>query len=55
MDFKHLEKQDLETLSKKILESINARAGAPLVADVYIKELHYLNKIAERPGSLFQH
>jgi hypothetical protein len=54
MDFKHIEKQDLTTLSKKILESINTRAGTSLVTEVYFQELHYLNKVGDRPGSLFQ-
>lgn len=44
VDFKHLTKQDLNKLSKTILESVNARAGVPLVENVFIQELHYLNK-----------
>ncbi len=44
VDFKHLTKQDLDKLSKSILESVNARAGAPLVENVFLQELHYLNK-----------
>lgn len=44
VDFKHLTKQDLDKLSKSVLESVNARAGAPLVENVLIQELHYLNK-----------
>ncbi len=44
VDFKHLGKQDLSKISKKILESINAKAGVPLASDVFIQELHYLSK-----------
>ena len=44
VDFKHLTKQDLKKLSKTILESVNADAGVPSVENVFIQELHYLNK-----------
>jgi len=44
VDFKNLKKQDLDKLSKAILESVNARAGKPVVDDVFIQELHYLSK-----------
>ncbi len=44
VDFKHLAKQDLDKLSKTILESVNARVGGPAVENVFIQELHYLNK-----------
>lgn len=44
VDFKHLTKQDLKKLSTNILESVNASVGVPLVENVFIQELHYLNK-----------
>jgi len=44
VDFKNLKKQDLDKLSKVILESVNARAGGPAVENVFIQELHYLSK-----------
>jgi hypothetical protein len=50
VDFKRLAKQDLDKLSKTLLESVNARAGGPLVENVYIQELHYLNKQEAAPG-----
>jgi hypothetical protein len=44
IDFKRMEKLDLAKLSLKIRENINKRAGAPVVEDVYIQELHYMTK-----------
>lgn len=44
VDFKHLKKQDLDKISKNILESFNARAGVPVVENVFLQELHYLSK-----------
>ncbi len=44
VDFKNMPKQDLDKLTKIILESVNARAGVPVVEAVFIQELHFLNK-----------
>ncbi|MGO9486030.1 MAG: hypothetical protein ACLPX9_15830 [Rhodomicrobium sp.] len=44
VDFRHLKKQDLGKLSKSIAESVNAKAGVPVVENVLIQELHYLSK-----------
>ena len=44
IDFHHMEKQDLASLSKKIRQNINDRAGAPIADDVFIQELHYMSK-----------
>ncbi len=44
VDFKNLKKQDLDKLSKAILESVNSRAGKPVAENVFIQELHYLSK-----------
>ncbi len=44
VDFRHLKKQDLGKLSKSIAESVNAKAGVPVVESVLIQELHYLSK-----------
>ena len=55
VDFKHLEKQNLAGLSKKITGNINARAGVPVAEDVFIQELHYFSKQDMKHGSLFRH
>lgn len=52
VDFKHLKKQDLVKLSKKILDGINAKAGVPLASEVFIQELHYLSKQAVTGGTV---
>jgi hypothetical protein len=44
IDFKRIEKLDLAKLSKKICDNINKRAGAPVVEEVFIQELHFMNK-----------
>lgn len=44
IDFRRMEKLDLVKLSKKICDSINKRAGAPVVEDVFFQELHFMNK-----------
>jgi hypothetical protein len=44
VDFRNLKKQDLDKVSKNILESFNARAGVPVVENVLLQELHYLSK-----------
>ncbi len=51
VDFKNLKKQDLDKLTKAITESVNARAGGPVVDNVFIQELHYLSK-QEASGGL---
>ncbi len=50
IDFKHLQKQNLSALSKKIQSNMNERAGSPLVTEVFIQELHYVNKKEEQSG-----
>ncbi len=55
IDFQHLKKQDLAKLSKKIADAINARAGAPLAVKVFIQDLHYLSKQAERGANPVRH
>jgi hypothetical protein len=44
IDFKRMEKMDLAKLSKKICDNINKRAGAPVAEEVFIQELHFMNK-----------
>ncbi|KAB2917474.1 MAG: hypothetical protein F9K29_09600 [Hyphomicrobiaceae bacterium] len=44
VDFRHFRKQDLPKLSKRIVESVNARIGSRLVEDVLIQELTYVSK-----------
>ncbi len=54
VDFKHLVKQNLSDLSRKILKNINARVDAPLAGDIFIQELHYLSKQEVAAGSLYR-
>ncbi len=55
IDFKHLEKQDLVTLSKKICQNINSRAGAPVAEDAFIQELHYMSREEASPVAQLRH
>jgi hypothetical protein len=55
IDFQHLKKQDLSKLSKKIVDTINIKAGAPLAEEVFIQELHYISKRGDRGGNIFRH
>lgn len=55
VDFKRLEKQDLATLSKKICQNINNRAGAPVAEDAFIQELHYMSKQDASPEVQLRH
>jgi hypothetical protein len=55
IDFKHMEKIDLVKLSKKIVQNINDRAGAPVTDDVYIQELHYMSKQDASPEAQSRH
>ncbi|MGO8953127.1 MAG: hypothetical protein ACLPWS_22070 [Rhodomicrobium sp.] len=54
VDFRHINKQNLSAMSKKILENINNRAGAALAGEVFIQELHYLSKQEAGAGSLYR-
>lgn len=54
VDFKHLGKQDLAKLSKKVLDGINAKAGIPLASEVFIQELHYLSKQEIAAGTTYR-
>lgn len=49
-DFRHLRKQDLPTMSKMILESVNKRLGSEIVHDVFVQDLTYLPKDQVRTG-----
>ena len=55
IDFQHLKKQDLPKLSKKIVDAINIKVGAPLAEEVFIQELHYLSKRGDGGGNIFRH
>ncbi len=55
IDFKKIEKLDLATLSRKICDNINKHAGAPVVEDVFIQELHYMTKQEASAESQLRH
>jgi hypothetical protein len=42
VDFRHLRRSDLASLSKVILENVNKRFGQKLVHEVLVQELNYL-------------
>ncbi|HZQ34997.1 MAG TPA: hypothetical protein VFD32_03625, partial [Dehalococcoidia bacterium] len=51
IDFRHFKKQDLPTLSRKIVENVNKRLGMHVVEDVLIQELNYVPKDSVRGGA----
>lgn len=50
LDFRHLKKQELPQLSKKIAENVNKRLGVRIVEDVLILDLNYVPKDQTRGG-----
>jgi hypothetical protein len=51
IDFRNFKKQDLTTLSRKIVENVNKRLGMHVVEDVLIQELNYVPKDSVRGGT----
>jgi hypothetical protein len=51
IDFRYFKKQDLQTLSRKIVENVNKRLGMHVVEDVLIQELNYVPKDSVRGGA----
>lgn len=44
IDFRRMTRQDLPALTRELAESANARFGARLVHEVFVKELNYVPK-----------
>jgi hypothetical protein len=44
LDFRHLEKYDIDGLTKKLTASLNARLGDGMVKDVLIQDFSYMPK-----------
>ena len=44
LDFRHLEKYDMDGLTKKLAAAINARLGEGMVKDVLIQDFSYMPK-----------
>jgi hypothetical protein len=50
IDFRHLKKQDLPDLGKRIAEASNKRLGVRIVEDIFVQELNYVSKEGVRTG-----
>lgn len=50
VDFRHMKKQDLPDLAKRIVESTNKRYGIHIVEDAFLQELNYVSKDGIRAG-----
>jgi hypothetical protein len=44
MDFRHLEKYDVASLTKSLIEKVNVRLKTPLLKDVLVEEFNYISK-----------
>ena len=44
LDFKHLERYDIDRLTKDLVRAVNARLGANVLKDVLIDEFNYVSK-----------
>jgi hypothetical protein len=55
IDFKRIQKTDLGKLAAQIGGNINARVGAPVADNVFIQELHYMNKRDASPEAQSHH
>ncbi|WP_319773799.1 hypothetical protein [Breoghania sp.] len=44
LDFQHLERYDLESLTSQIREKVNARMNGELIHDVLVEEFNYFSK-----------
>lgn len=44
LDFRHLEKYDIATLTKNLIDKVNVRLNGPMVKDVLVEEFNYISK-----------
>jgi hypothetical protein len=44
LDFRHLEKYDMASLTKNLVERVNGRLNNPLLKDVLVEEFNYVSK-----------
>jgi hypothetical protein len=44
LDFSHLEKYDLASLTQNLIKKVNVRLNTPLVKDVLVDEFNYISK-----------
>lgn len=51
VDFRHMKKQDLPDLGKRIVEASNKRFGVRIIEDVFVQELNYVPKEGVRTGA----
>lgn len=50
LDFRHMKKQDLPGLAKRIVEGSNQRFGTRIIEDIFVQELNYISKDGIRAG-----
>jgi hypothetical protein len=55
IDFRRVQKTDLAKLAAQIAKNIDARVGAPAADDVFIQEMHYMNKRDASPEAQGHH
>ncbi len=44
LDFRHLEKYDIASLTKSLVEKVNARMNGAMLKDVFVEEFNYVSK-----------
>jgi len=44
LDFRHLEKYDIGSLTKSLIERVNHRLNSPMLKDVLVEEFNYVSK-----------
>jgi len=44
LDFRHLEKYDVASLTQNLIKKVNGRLNNPLVKDVLVEEFNYISK-----------
>ncbi len=44
LDFRHLEKYDVASLTQNLIKKVNARLNNPIVKDVLMEEFNYISK-----------